>query len=661
MDTEKNLFKEFPPVSTSEWEQRIKKDLRGADYKEKLNWQTGEGISALPFYRRENLSDRSTPPVFTHKNDWEIAQPIFNSSPEKANKTAIRSLQRGADALRFKLRVRYTDGMLGGDLEGTAIQNQADFNTLLGDIDLTQVPVHFSANMASPVIAAMLSNFCDETHLDTSKIKGSFLYDPFTFILSNGVLPKKLETLWDEARQLTEWNRTHTPNMRILGIDTRLFHNSGATIVQELGFALAAGSDYLARLSETGLKPSRVAESIHFNFSIGSNYFLEIAKLRAARLLWKKILNAYNIDNGSTCLHGESSQWNKTIYDPYTNMLRTTTEGMSAAIAGCDSITLNPFDQSFDRPDEFSQRIARNSQIIMKEEAYLNKVSDPAAGSYYIETVTDKIAAEAWSLFQEVENQGGMLQSILDRYVSIAVEESRKKRDHQIARRGRILVGTNQYPKADEKKKARKAPYKTVSLTETENDISIDHSKLINSIADALNNGASLGDVVPSLFKLSRHNIRPLRPYRGAEPFEELRMATQQHAATPKVLTLPIGNKKMRKARSSFAVNFFGCVGHDIEDPIGFESMGEAITAIKEQQPDIIVLCSSDEEYTDLVPELCAKTRDLNSDPIIVLAGDPKDKIDEYRSIGIDEFIHSKCNVLETLKRFQQKLGIIKN
>ena len=657
-----NLFEEFPPTSTEEWEQIIEKDLRGADYKEKLNWQTGEGVVALPFYRKDDLEDVDIPhSLFKKNNDWEIRQPVFDQSPTEANLTAKRAIEQGATGISFTIKARYTDGMLGGDLEGTAVQGQQDFNGLLEGIDLAKNTIHLNSGLLSPALVGIMQNYCNIEGIDSSEVQGSLTYDPFAFILSNGCLPKNEEQLISETAQLVHFCTEHLPGIKPLAIDATLFHNSGATIAEELGFALASGSEYLAQLTEVGINAEKVAQSIHFNFSIGSNYFLEIAKFRAARMLWQKVLEAYEVEGVEMYIHGSTSQWNKTLFDPYVNMLRSSTEGMSAAIAGCDAISVNPFDETFSQPDEFSQRVARNQQIVLKEEAYLNKVSDPSAGSYYIEQLTDKIAEAAWECFQEVETQGGMLQSIKDRYIQITIEESRKQRDQQIASRGRIFVGTNQYPNSEEKAQKSESKFQTASLKESGSDIAIDPKQIVKSMGEAFNNGAKMGDIVPQLYDINKLDIRPLRPYRGAQAFEELRMATQQHSGTPKVLNLPIGNKKMRKARSAFSNNFFGCVGYDIEDPIGFDSVDGAISAIQEHQPEIVVLCSSDEEYQQIVPELGDRIQSLDNKPIFVLAGYPKDEIEAYKKAGVDEFIHARANVLETLKRFQTKLGIIEH
>lgn len=660
MDTDKKLFSEFPPVSREEWEKIIKKDLHGADYKDKLNWKTGEGVEALPFYRRDDLGQMPDP-LRTGSNYWEVRQPIVEPDITKANQIAKEAVKKGADSLQFLMEVRRTQGQIGGDLHGTAIQNQKAFDTLVEGINLPEIPLHFDSGLASPIVLAILHNNIETREIDPTAVIGSVLFDPYTFIIQNGKLTQSADFPVEESRQMVEFCQKHLPGVKCLGVNARPYHNAGATIVQEIGYALATGSEYLATLSEAGIGVDTIAKAIHFNFSIGSNYFLEIAKLRAARKLWHQILDAFGGDKSQRAyIHGSSSEWNKTLYDPYVNMLRTTTEGMSAAIAGCDSITIHPFNQTFKQPDDFSRRIARNSQIILKEEAYFDKVADPAAGSYYIETLTDKIAEAAWRCFQEVEQQGGMLKSIRGGYPQAAIEESRKERDRAIATRSQIFVGTNQYPNEEERSpREPHTAHSAVSLTQTKEEAEIESPRLLASIKQSLHNGAALGDLVPALFDFKMLEIRTIRLYRGAEAFEELRQITEEQEVTPWVLTLPLGNRKMRKARSSFATNFFGCVGYDITDPIGFESVEEAASNIEETQPDIVVLCSSDEEYEQLVPELCEAIDQLEQKPITVLAGYPEEHIEQYKEAGIDAFIHSKCDALQTLKDFHKKLELI--
>lgn len=667
--TKQSLFSEFPPISTEEWEDVISKDLKGANYKEKLRWDTGEGFTSLPIYRRENLANierRAPISQSNHKdNSWEICELLFDHNIEQANAAARNALNRGATALKIPMHVRRTEGMLGGDLEGIPIQNQESFSELFDDILLDKTPLHFDTGMASPALLGMLKNEVEKRDLNPQDIRATFLYDPFTFTLTNGYLPKKdVSSIKTDIRQITAFTTKQLPAVHPLGIDGRTYHNAGSTIVQELGYALATASEYLATLTEAGFAVDDVSHLLHFNLAIGSKYFLEIAKIRALRLLWKNLIEAFGGDADSTAcyVHGETSQWNKTLYDPYTNMLRTSTEGMSAAIAGCDAITVLPFDRHYRQPNDFSERIARNSQLILSNEAHLDKVVDPAAGSYYIENLTEEIGHKAWELFQGIEQEGGLMQAIENGTVQSAIQDSQEARDHTIATRGRIFVGTNQYPNAEDNMRDQiDSDYQTVSLDDSDDDYDLEIQNLPEDLAKAFADDANIGDLVSYLFDYGKQYIRTISPYRGPQAFEELRLATENNDHTPRVLTLPLGNRRMRKARSGFASNFFGCIGYDIEDPIGYEDVEETIKAVKELNPDIAIICSSDQEYEELVPAIGRAFKKLDNRPLLVLAGNPKDKSDKYKKAGIDDFIYAGSNVLETLKKFQHKLNIIEN
>ena len=657
------LFNDFPSVSTEEWEQIISRDLKGANYKEKLRWQTGEGINPLPFYRKEDLNKvgRQRPLEKKGGAGWEIREPVFRQNVSEANGAALEALEGGADSLQFYLQVMYTEGMLGGDLAGTAVKSQPQFTKLLEGIDLVEVPVHFDAAMATPVPLALLWNHVQSGPSAPEQVTATFSYDPFRSILLNGRLPKDEADFQQDIYQMAQFRQEHLPGVRPLCIDARTYHNSGATIIEELGFALASASEYLAMLTARGMDATEAAESLHFQFSIGSNYFLEVAKFRTLRLLWQQVLEAYGADpqQAPAYVHGETSRRNKTLYDPYNNMLRTTTEGMSAAIAGCDSITILPFDRHFRSSDAFSERIARNSQIIMSEEAYLDKVHDPGAGSFYIEQLTDDMAREAWSFFQETEQVGGMTKAILDNFVQLTIEQSQQRRSKAVARGEQVLVGTNKYPNPEDRMAGKYQPDQpTVSLDAPEGPPDLDEERLIASMAEGLAGEADLKDFIPYLYDVGKQDIRQLPPFHEADPFEQLRLITEKQEIAPVVMTLPVGEPKVRKARSAFAANFFGCAGYQINEPLGFDAIEEALTTATKKIADILVLCSTDEAYEDLVPAAGEVLETMEDPPLLVVAGYPEEHLRSYRKKGVDAFIHRNSNVLETLQLFHKKLGL---
>jgi len=404
------------------------------------------------------------------------------------------------------------------------------------------------------------------------------------------------------------------------------YSNCGASAVQELAFSLAQGAEYLTQLTELGMPIEKVARKIKFDMGISANYFMEIAKLRAGRMLWAKIVKAYNPECDCVCrmnVHAETGSWNKTVYDPYVNMLRTQTEAMSAVLGGANSITVLPFDAMYEEPTTFADRIARNQQLLLKEEVHLDKIADPSAGSYYIEALTDSIVGEAWKLFLEIQDKGGFIAAAKEGFIQAQVKAMAAKRDLSIATRRENLLGVNQFPNFTEK-------------IDTGFDASI-FAACDMTAEDA--------------------EIETIKPYRGAQAFEALRYATDQFSKTnkrPMAYMLTMGNLNMRKARAQFACNFFAVAGYEVIDNNGFETVAEGIKAAKAAKADIVVICSSDEEYVELAP---AAFELLKDDAIFVVAGSPA-CMDELKAKGVTNFIHVKSNLLEELKQYQSLLNI---
>lgn len=614
---EKKLFSEFPPISTKEWEEKIITDLKGADYEKKLIWKPIEGFKVQPYYRAEDLKNleylNTVPGEFPFMrgnkkaNNWIVRFDIETGDIEEANTIALNGLKNGANAIGFNAdKVTSTENM----------------ETLLQGIDLEKTEINF---LSSKSFSQTIDLFIEEIgrqNIDKDNVKGSINYDPINHLALTGKLCKNEEETFEDSAKLFKNIIEELPNFKAITINGNLFHNSGGSIIQELAYGLASGNEYLSRLTSTGLNIEHILPGLLFSFAIGSNYFMVIAKFRAARLLWSKITEQYKSNDHNSQkmnIHAVTSLWNKTIYDPYVNILRNTTEGMSASIGGINSMTINPFDITYKESDEFSRRNARNTQLILKEESYLDKIADPAGGSYYIENLTDSIAAASWKKFKDIEENGGLIQLLQKGIIKEEIEATAQKRDMDIAQRKTSILGTNQYP----------------NINETMLD-------KIKRTLDSDNKG--------------------LNPYRGAEAFEDIRLATEKHTKEtgkrPGVFLLTMGNLAMRKARATFSENFFGCAGYEIFDNPGFKNTDEAINAALDSEKEIVVICSSDDEYSEIVPILIKGIKSKKPHTLIVVAGFPKEKIEEFKNEGVDDFIHVRKNVLETLIDFNKKLGI---
>jgi methylmalonyl-CoA mutase len=374
------------------------------------------------------------------------------------------------------------------------------------------------------------------------------------------------------------------------------FHEAGGSVVQELGYAIAAGVEQLAE---------RPAREMEFVFAVGSTFFFEIAKLRAARWIWAQAASAFESKAEAACrmrLHVRTSRLNKSIYDPYTNLLRITTEASSAAIGGCELLTVEPFG--------FDPHLALGVQRVLREEAHLDAVADPAGGSYFVEALTDSLAAQGWKLFQQVEAAGGYRQALESGSVAAALAVTRAARQKAVSSRRRTLVGVNNYPDLGEK-----VP------------------------------GAAPPPSEKGTAPFGHGSVERL-----AEPFERIRARSARHALRigryPQVLLLKRGDPKMSMARSNFSLNFFGCAGFDVVQS----------TEFVDQTPDLIVLCSSDPEYLALAQEVCPKV----TAPVIV-AGNPKDLIEPLKAAGVQGFVHMGSDAVETLAHWQDRLGMEPN
>ena len=619
-ESKEKLFDQFPPVSTQEWKEKVVADLKGADFDKKLVWRTNEGFNVNPMYRAEDIANLSTtdslPGEYPYvrgtraDNNWLVRQDIKVTDVKEANVKALDILKKGVESLGFEI---------AKDL--ISVEN---LKTLLHGIDVENVELNFSTCMKSTVkLAETVAAYFKTTSIDLTKVSGSIRFNPFKRMLTKG---RDFANYADQAVAVIDAVK-ELPGFRVLAVDAVMLNNAGSFISQELGFALAWGNEWLAALTDKGLSVDEVAKRVKFNFGISSNYFMELAKFRAARMLWAQIVKQYNPACDCACkmkAHAQTSEFNQTIFDAHVNLLRSQTETMSAALAGVDSITTTPFDKAYKEPDDFSERIARNQQLLLKEESHFDKIVDPAGGSYYIEELTQFIAEAAWKLFLEVQEQGGMVKALESGFVQAAVKATAQKRDQDIANRKENFLGTNQFPNFNEKMDKELC----ACILEPED----------KTAPDAV--------------------VETLKPYRGTQAFEAMRIRTdlfaKEQGRRPVVYMFPMGNLAMRKARAQFACNFFACAGFQVMDNNGFKTVEEGAKACMDNKADIVVICSSDDEYATIAPEVYAAMKDK---AIIVVAGNPECR-PQLEEIGIKNYVHVKCNVLEDLKAYQQKLGI---
>jgi methylmalonyl-CoA mutase len=614
------LFNGFPPVSSTDWESKIKADLKGADYEKKLIRKSLDNIRIKPYYTADDLADLEYLDQLPVKsatlhggktivNDWEIRQDfrVFDID------TAVQ---------KIKLAVERGVTSVGLDLSDKGDLYYHDFRKLIAGIDFANTGVNFLAGESAPNILDFLLKAAGEIPIQLTDIKGSLDFDPLGYLTRSGGFYRSEQDDFSDADRLLLSAENDLPLFRVLSVNSHLFSDSGSSVVQELSFGLAMAAEYMIKLTDQGHNVLDIAKHLQWNMGVGSDYFMEIAKIRAARLLFSRLLSAFGnkqSDDSPVFIHSITTGWNKTIYDANVNMLRLTTEAMAAILGGCNSLLVKPYDSWFREQGDFSERNARNVQIILKEESYFDKVVDPAAGSYYIESLTHSLVQNAWDLFLKVDEKGGYSKAFIQGFVTDEISKTTSHRLEMVASRKEILLGTNQYPNFEEK-----------MMDEVNTDIAFPASpENPNKIA------------------------APLISERAAEGFEKLRLDIEKHKGLrPRVFMLTYGNLAMRLARSQFSGNFFACAGYEVIDNLGFQSAKEGVEAAFAAKADIIVVCSSDDEYPGIAP---AVFEQVNGKALVVVAGAPA-CMEELKQKGITEFIHIRSNVLDTLKSLNAKL-----
>lgn len=620
-DNKEKLFSDFTAPTRQEWIDKINVDLKGADYQKKMVWRTNEGFNMEPFYRKEDLEGmtqiNSLPGQFPYlrgnkkdNNQWYVRQNIKAADPKEANAKALDILNKGVTSLGFKIPAKELDA--------------AYLDTLLEGIQAEAVELNFSTCQGHTLkLAQLLADYFTRKGYNADKLVGSINFDPIEKILTKG---KNTTALLENIPEIVK-AMSAFPHYRCISVNADTLCNNGAYVYQELGYALAWGNEYLNQMTEAGIPADQAAKSIKFSLGIGGVYFMEIAKFRAARMLWAHIVKKYNPQCDCACkmyVNATTTTYNMTIFDSYVNMLRSQTETMSAALANVDAIVVTPFDAPYETPTEFAERIARNQQLLLQEESHFDKIVDVAGGSYFIEKLTQSLAEEAWKLFLAIEEEGGFLAAAEAGTIQNTINETNATRHANAGKRKEFLLGTNQFPNFNEKSEG-KSPIKG------------------RQCCGSHQNGHEC-----------EKPFAKLETSRLASDFEDLRLQTEQAAKQPVAFMLTIGNLAMRQARAQFSCNFLACAGYKVIDNLGFDSVEEGIEAALKAEADIVVLCSSDDEYAEYaIPAFKA----LNGRAMFVVAGAPACS-DDLKAAGIENFIHVRVDQLKTLKEYNAKLGI---
>lgn len=709
-DTELNKvsFDEFPIPDYDQWVAEVDKALKGAPFGKKMFTPTYEGITLEPIYTPRRNQEAIATSVFPGSGDfgrgtkasgyiavaWGIAQYVEDSLPEKGNETALEEIKKGCTVYNIHLdeATRWmTDVVEDAEVGkgGVSISTLYDVETLMKGFDHIQHPLYIEAGSnAAPILSVIVAHL-NRQGVNLADVRGTVGADPIGEWVKAGSLPLSLDTSLDAMAHTVAWTRQHMPHMRTILVSGDPYHNGGANDVQEIAYAFSTAIYYIRELKRRGLSVDDIADSIQFAFSLGANFFMEISKLRSIRLLWSQILEALGASEShrKAYIHGRTSLFTKTMYDPYVNMLRDTTQAFSGVVGGLDSLEVSPFDVPIRKSDVFSRRIARNIQVMMSTEFELRQPVDPAGGSWYIETLSLELCDAIWKEFQVVEGKGGIVPCLTSGYVQEQVRQILQARFTSLESRKDVAVGNNMYANMTETRlESNPEDQGALQLTRM---ASIKHSEsmrdgdkacaLVGQLMEGSNEAGQLMELLIAcaneqvtlrdMRKALEHTdvemqtIERIDTHRWTENFEKLRIRTENYKAETgdnvRVMLANMGPIPQHKPRADFSRGFMEVGAFEVIGNDGFETPEEAAAEAITTNPDVVVICSTDATYPEIVPILAKIIKAANANITVLLAGaPPKDLVETYKEAGVDDFIHVKANCYQLLRSLQDKKGM---
>ena len=680
------LLAEFPEHTYEQWHQAAEALLKGASFEKLLVSKTYEDITIQPIYRSEDIADlehrkhlpgsgsqvRASQRGGFLKTGWEVSQELITRCPAKFNQLALEGLRGGQSELNIPVTERRLQPACISS-PGLVLKNLSSLQTALTDIDLGAISTFWRAGSNTIPVAAMVFAAANQRGLDLATMRGCFENDPLGDLARHGNLEAGLGLRLDHLAALTGFASAKAPHIQTISVQGDVYHNGGASATQELGYAIATLVSYIDELQTRGIAPATAFQHVRLCLAVGSDYFMEIAKLRAARWLVSKVAAAYGVTQPNIHIHASTSRWNKTTYDANTNMLRVTAEAFAAVVAGVDSLHIGPYDELVGGGDAFSRRIARNIHIILREECGLDRVIDPAGGSNYIEWLTDQVAAKSWTIFQEVDAQGGMLAGLESGRIQAAVSAVCNTKLQNIRRRKDKLVGCNMYPDLKGKKitpptiTAPHAPAGPATGSSFQPQASSSSAAMVAEAVAAALNGSTTADIgagcaiqQPSAPALT---IAPIPQRRAAEEYEALRDAAAAFAlssgAPPAILQLNIGPSGRYRLRADWTASFFEAAGFAVDGSRDFAAVADAAQAAAASSSSIAVITSDDATYLESVAPLATAVKAARPDLTLLVAGAPGDNEAAWRAAGVDNFVNVRSNNYELNHQLLAKAGVL--
>lgn len=694
---------EFTPPTDEEWKAACEALLKGAPFEKKMFTKTYEGITFDPMYTRKHTEDILPKGVMPGMGDylrgvdaagyigkpWGIAQACDETLPAENNELLRHEHDKGATIYHIVLDTASRTGVDARQAEmvgdtGTSVTTVEDMHVLLTGLDLAKFPLYVYAGANAVPLLALVAAARRASGEDMAEVRGIVGADPIGALAADGKLPVSLDAHYDSLAAAARWATVNAPHLRTVFVRSDVYSNGGANDVQEVASVLATATAYLRALCERGLTIDEAASQIAFAFSMGANFFLQIAKLRAVRPLWAQIVGAFggSAEAQKMRIHARPALFFKTIYDPYVNMLRNTTEIFSGVVGGIDSFESAPFDEPIRKGDEFSRRIARNVQIMLQEEFGLLQPIDPAGGSWAVETLTRQMKEKIWAEFQRIEKEGGIVAALragsLQESVAAVLAARFKNAD---LRRDRI-VGNNMYPNMTETLLETRAEdtaalkaQRTADIDAYLSDIDVKHrdealaslrqAHSVDHAVEAALAGATIAELMTAVTEGNgAETVTAIAPHRWSERFEQLRRRTEDYKAEKndnvKIFLANMGPIPQHKARADFTTGFLQVGAFEVLGNDGFKTVEEAADAARASGADAVVICSTDATYPEIVPALAPKLHEVLPKARVFLAGAaPKDLLETYKEAGIDEYISVRANCYEILESLQKQKGMI--
>lgn len=704
-------FDEFEIPSYEEWKEAVVALLKGKPFEKSMFTKTYEGITLNPIYRMEDLEglthNKTYPGMesnlrganasgYIHK-PWTIAQECDAKTPSEANEMVKYELLKGSTAASVVLD---TATRKGYDVDtankeeiadiGVSLSTLSDVNKLLDDVDLEKFEIDIYAGASNIALLSAVAVVCEQKKLSLKKLHGAITADPIGELALDGKLTRPLDEYYDEMAHSICWAEKFAPELKTVVVNTDVYHNGGANDIQEVAYAMNEAVTYMKSMERRGIDVNTFCRHLRFHFSIGANFFMEIAKLRSVKMIWAQIVKNCGGDDiaQKINIYVSTSSFCQTVYDPYVNLLRAATQSFSAVVGGMDGMFVKPFDHCIRPSDEFSRRIARNIQIMEQHEFNFIQPIDPAGGSWYLEPLTEEFTQKAWAKFQEIEAHGGLIKALENNTVQIAINEVLQARFKNLATRKDRAVGNNMYPNMTEKLlevpeidfdkiiadrkmalkvnvKVRDNDYVKLLLSEIGKRDFSEHGSLINTVKQTIKAGATLGEISTALTgEATGEVIEAILPHRWTERYEQLRHRTEKYlektGENVNIFLVNMGPIPQHKARADFVTSFMQVAAFNVLTNNGFPTVDEAVQAAIDSNADVAIVCSTDSTYPELAPAVTSGIKDVKPSMKVFLAGAPTPELKKAcDEAGMDDYISVRSNCYETLLRMQKEKGMI--